>query len=251
MKSSNDMNQKIEFSADEKEFLKKAERINQRIKQQLADDESKPQAFLEIIPAKEVATYKSPYGGGEKMALYFKGDVCIDGDLNEKWIDDQLNSMPTESFIEAFVIEGDLKINGDFLDGFFMEINVGKNFYSDYVFSQDAGVSVHGNAFVKFGIYGTRPSGWFDVDDGFLDTPYIFYHEHSMEKRSVSEFICFEADDGTSKEHIEIIEKRETGWYSYKNEHRFFDERVWDENDNIDLSKFFTLVRTGENPFKS
>ena len=32
------MNQKIDFIADEKEFLKKAEIINQRIKQQLAED---------------------------------------------------------------------------------------------------------------------------------------------------------------------------------------------------------------------
>lgn len=244
------MNQKIEFTADEKEFLKKAERINQRIKQQLAEDKSKQPAFVEMIPVKEVATYKSPYNG-QITALYFKGDVCIDGDLNEKWINDQLNSMPTESFIEAFVIEGDLKINGDFVDGFFMEIHVGKNFYSDYVFSQDAGVTVAGNAFVKFGIYGTRPSGWFDVDDGFLDTPYIFCDNHSMVNRSISEYICFEAGDETSKEHIEILEKRETCWYPYKNVHRFFDERVWDENENISLGQFFALVKAGENPFKT
>lgn len=248
------MSKTPDFNEKEILFLQKAKRINERLQLTLAADKLKSKEFLEVIPEMEIANYKSPYNG-EITALFFKGDIIINGDLDEKWIIEQLNKLPTND-VEAFVIEGNLTIIGDFKGDFFMEINVNKNLYCAYVFSQDAGLSINGDAFVKFGVFGTRPSGWFDVDDGILDTPYIIYDDHSMEKVAVSEYVYLEASDDSSKEHVEVAERVEfdKGWYRweyYEKSHRLFNEKVWDEKENFNINTFFDLVKNGENPFQN
>ena len=83
------------------EFLQNATHINAYIRQQLALDQENQPARVATIPEKEIITYKE-VGSRFKifhsfeedyLVLLFKGDVVIDGDLNDQWIDDCLKGL--------------------------------------------------------------------------------------------------------------------------------------------------------------
>lgn len=247
----------------EKAFLQKAKRINERLKQQMETEMVQGIPFVEQIPEKVLTTYEearkttstqhiSPYGSIKSNTLYFKGDVYINGNLDDNWIDEQLKGYLWEGDLHCFLIDGDLIVNGNITINYIIEFSVVKNLKCHYVFNFQAFVAVYGTAAIKFGIFGMRTEGCFDVF-GKLETPYIICDDHSMTNKSISEFVYLEGHNFCPKNEIELydtlLDEPRWNWLCLEKGHRFFVPSIWTEENCFSVERFFDFVKTGENPF--
>lgn len=238
------------------EFLQNATHINASIRQQLALDQENQPAWVATIPEKEIITYKEAgsrfkiFHSFEEdyLVLLFKGDVVIDGDLNDQWIDDCLKGLTWTGPLLGVLIDGNLTVRGDIVDDPAVSVYVLKDLSCDFVFSKDGGVSVNGNATVKYGVYGENKEGMFIVF-GKLYTPYIVDLEHSMPQKAACNHIYFVAQDKMEKEEV-FIYYGESSKYAQEETHRLLNPLVWNDDAEFSIDQFVKLVKSGENPFK-
>lgn len=250
----------LQLSDEERNFLKKTERITEKIKQRIIADGKNKKDITETILQKEIITlgeakekYKiSNYHGKDDSVLLIKGDVYVKGSLDNAWFNNQLMGMSWTNTLYGMIIDGSLTVDGDVIDDEYLELFVTQNLTCDYVFSYNGTIEITGDANIKYGIYGEYNDGSLTVY-GKVNTPYLIASDHSMPREAEGDFIYIEGGNGTDRESIAIGESKGSGWgwgwNYYENSPKLLAPALWNEEDEFSADIFFAMVRKGENPF--
>ncbi len=242
------------FTDEEKRFLEKAARIAENLRHKTAI------AAQVHIPEKKIITEAEARKRGydilrrsdENAVLVFKGDVHVNGDINGAWVTSQLKGMQWRNQLYSIVIDGNLDINGSLIDDNYLELAVTGNLNCDYVFSYNGYITISGNAFVTYGIYGKYNDGSLDIY-GKLHTPYIIAGDHAMPRVSADEFIYIEGYEGMEFENLGIGMSQGSGWgwgWNYfEHPEKLLISDVLNSDGSFSEAKFYALVRAGKNPF--
>ncbi|XKM13756.1 hypothetical protein RCS94_00875 [Orbaceae bacterium ac157xtp] len=250
----------LSYSDSEKAFLEKAKRNTAKLKSLVDEKENFTKQFKEQIPekvllqVKELKTkYKIPEGwyGDDDYLLLFKGDVRINGNVDEEWYDKQLEGMMWDNELYGIIVDGNLEINGDLT----LDVNVfliEKDLTCDYLHSQEGHMVIHGNAYARFAIYGEYNGGSLAVSNEVF-TPYIVGNDHEMPFYSVqADSIYLECGPCTDLSEVcvgEEFDPEDNCWDCFEDPEKLLSPAVEDE-EGFSHDLFFEIVKRGENPFR-
>lgn len=252
----------VEYTKDEKLFLKKAKRITKQIKQSINTEVD--EAILNKISKKQIITclearekYKiTPRNHKDTdLVMVFNGDVHLNEHLNKEWIIDQLNDMSWEGNMYGdIIIVGNLTVNGDVIDNDYLGLYVTNNLTCDYVYSENGMIEIKGDTHIKFGIYGVYNDGSFHTY-GKIFAPYFIASDHDMPRQGEGDSIYIEGGDQEKVKHLYIGNKQGNyagwGWNYFENPKKLISKKVKStKNKRFYTDTFFDIVRKGENPFK-
>lgn len=250
------------YTQDEKDFLKKADKIHQELNQSSEYDKSRPNLMYkdevkpEIMLLSEV---KNKFGftgdfhqDSDHNVLVLNGDVIVKGTLDNQWISDQWASLKQKKKTFGLVITGNLIIDGYLIDDEYIQIRVMKNLWCHYLYSYNGGIVISGDAHIKYGVYGEYNDGYLNINGKFF-TPYIIADDHDMPRTAEGNFIYIEGGNGNPKDEINVGSSKGSGygwdWDYFEDSSKLFIKGVWTDQDLFSEDQFFDLVMNGKNPF--
>jgi hypothetical protein len=259
------MSKQSKLSEDEKEFLRKAERITQEISRRIIQDANIERTWSDAPQQKEIMRIdeaakkymlhelRNHHEDKNAVTLIIHGDVCMKGNMDKAWVKKQLKNMTWKGQLSGAVIDGNVVLDGDVIDDDYLELFITKSLECSYLYSENGWIEIHGDLKAKFGIYGEYNDGRLQVK-GKVYSPYLIASDHDMPRSAEGEFIHMEGGKGTEKEYLGIGSTKGSGWgwnwNYYENSHELLLPGVWDKEGGFDVDKFFEIVRQGKNPFK-
>jgi hypothetical protein len=259
-KKDEEVNLAINFSEEEKLFLKKAAEIYKNLHGQSGF--STPPDYLStgfnkelITHADAVKKYGIPdYYDPKNLILVIHGNVLVKGDINTGWLRDQLKDMKRKLPVYGVIIDGNLFVEGEVVDDDYLILFVQKDLICNYLFSYNGLIDVGGNLYSRYGIEGEYNDGVLAVS-GKVFTPYIIADDHDMPRSADGMFIYIEGGNGTEKESVVVGKSTGSGygwgWEYFENSPHLFDPGVWTKEDYFSTDAFFEMVSSGKNPFRN
>lgn len=240
------------FSIEEKEILQKAARITATITKTISDQKAGARELTEIPSPKEIIPLAITRGKQECFSgddddslLLFKGNLYINGDLDQAWLDKQLENIQWKNDLMGIVIAEDLEVGGDITCD--VSLLVEKDLTCNYLYTHDCHIEVSGNARIKYGIYGQYNDGTLTIK-GRVNCPYFISNDHCMPRKS---------DDGESI-YIEAfcLDINNVEIEGLVDSAKLLLPAVFDENKEeneegyLSIDTFFSIVKEGKNPFR-
>lgn len=250
------------YTDQEKRILAKAYSIHQRLVSEKESARSKP-AFSQQSPPENkimlLSDAKKKYGfsgdfhqESDHYILVIQGDLVLNSNLDASWVEGIINQKKPSVYVSGVLITGNLFVHGDLIDDNYIQLRIMKNLSCDYLFSYNGSIVVQGDARIKFGVYGEYNDGYFRID-GKLYTPYIIADDHDMPRQAEGNFIYIEGGNGTYRDELLLGNSKGSGygwdWDYLEDIGKLFNPQVWDEEDGFSVSRFFEIVKKGENPF--
>lgn len=239
---------KIETPTQISEFLNKAEHIFQGIRQAAANREALITSLPEVVvmtfgEIKQKHNKMRPYLADNTEVVVYQGDVSIQGTLDYAWLIKHAHT-------NRVIIEGNLRVGGDIMDGNYSDENeiylgVTGDVFCDFLHTQDGYIVIERNLSTLYGIRGIGNGGSLEVYVNTF-TPYLFNEDdHYMPDDSKEPYILI---------GYEYIETKHNDDWQRTDDHGLLLKECFLEKDDeakkhILVDKVIDAIRNGENPF--
>ncbi len=227
----------------EEKFLKAMPLEAQKIKanyEDLLQEKFPPNNFTKEVISLAEAKERYPqmknfyYDGGLVQVL--KGDVFIEGNLNEAW-----QEKHQSADCGLMLIDGNVSIKGVLEDDNHLLLLIVGNLVAVSVYSEDGQIYISGDATIASTLQGVYNDGMITVA-GKTKVPFILNSDHHIEVESDAINI---SNLGNVRSETHFTDK-----YEDLDCARLLALQVWDKNDEFDVKVFNELLINGQSPFR-
>lgn len=254
------------LTEEEIKFLKKAEQIHNNLS---SESESKIKVDLvEKTPYRECLgchaafqkydTYISSRNDDDNILIY-EGDVQINKTLNSKWNKKQFEKLQLNGQLYGMLVIGNLTINGDLIVDDTFKLVVTGDLKCNNVIVQTTDpyveMEIHGNAYIKNILIAENRLNSMSFEKNVYTSYFLgqkFLFSPPIPKK---DFLYIEdMGEGFLSYSVRIgqqFDEKKGEWEYFEDSEKLLQEVVWDKNSRFSSRKFLSVIREGQNPFKT